>query len=143
MSNDGTTIAIGAPFNEGNGFWSGQIRVYKYTPPQQQDCAVSWNLYNSRTDTVVMSLVNNTNIRNPPPCGYANIEALGSCAKSKSVVVLELYDHKGTLVQRRTELQSKYFVYGNRGPQVHDGIRAIVDGTPSSYTKFTILGSCK
>jgi len=31
LSNDGTTVAIGAPFNDGNGANSGHVRVYKYS----------------------------------------------------------------------------------------------------------------
>jgi hypothetical protein len=30
LSSDGTTVAIGAPFNDSNGFRSGQVRVYKW-----------------------------------------------------------------------------------------------------------------
>ena len=30
MSADGNTIAIGAPYNDGNGSWSGHVRVYTY-----------------------------------------------------------------------------------------------------------------
>ena len=30
MSSDGTVVAIGAPHNDGNGFQSGQVRIYEY-----------------------------------------------------------------------------------------------------------------
>mmetsp|Transcript_59395 Transcript_59395/g.70808 ORF Transcript_59395/g.70808 Transcript_59395/m.70808 type:complete len:92 (+) Transcript_59395:121-396(+) len=30
MSSDGNTLAIGAPYNNGNGFWSGHVRVYTF-----------------------------------------------------------------------------------------------------------------
>jgi hypothetical protein len=33
LSADGTYVAIGAPFNDGNGAASGQVRVYKYKGP--------------------------------------------------------------------------------------------------------------
>ena len=36
MSADGTTVAIGAPYNSGNGARSGQVRVYTYDAPSNQ-----------------------------------------------------------------------------------------------------------
>ena len=31
MSSDGTIVAIGAPYNDGNGSNSGHVRVYEYS----------------------------------------------------------------------------------------------------------------
>jgi hypothetical protein len=67
-----TTHAISAPNNDGNSDYLGHVRVYKYTPIC--DCSVLLKLYNSRTDILIATLVNNTHIINPPPSGYANIE---------------------------------------------------------------------
>ena len=37
LSADGTTVAIGAPYNDGNGSNSGHVRVYRYTPNKLVD----------------------------------------------------------------------------------------------------------
>ncbi|MCD4663899.1 MAG: hypothetical protein K8R68_01435, partial [Bacteroidales bacterium] len=29
LSSDGSVVAIGTPFNDGNGFWSGHVRIYR------------------------------------------------------------------------------------------------------------------
>ena len=34
LSSDGTRVAIGAPFNNGNGYYAGQVRVYDWTGGQ-------------------------------------------------------------------------------------------------------------
>ena len=34
LSSDGTTVAIGAPYNDGNGSDSGHVRVYSFSCPQ-------------------------------------------------------------------------------------------------------------
>jgi hypothetical protein len=62
------------PNNDGNGDYLGHVRVYKYTPIR--DCSVLLKLYNSCTDIMIATLVNNTHIINPPPSCYANIEAV-------------------------------------------------------------------
>lgn len=33
LSADGNRMAVGAPFNSGNGFRSGHVRIYEYSPP--------------------------------------------------------------------------------------------------------------
>jgi FG-GAP repeat len=152
LSADGSTIIIGAPYGDSvsddNDF--GYVRVYKYKHPQ--GCTPSWRLYNLQNNTIVDLLVNGTRIRNPPPCGFANIEAFVPCANTTShVVTTELYDNQGKLYKSRTDTKLPYFLYDKYG-KIKAGtytIRAIVNSTVrpitsvvSPYTKFTLLGQC-
>ena len=43
MSEDGTIVAIGAPYNDGNGSYSGHVRIYKYD-------GTSWGLLGQEID---------------------------------------------------------------------------------------------
>jgi cysteine-rich repeat protein len=113
------------------------------------NCTITFNLYNSRTDTLVAPLTNGTTIANPPPCRRLNIEAVVPCANGSNVK-LELY-RGSQLAKRKTEYFYPYFLFGNRGPQVHDGtikpgtygIRArVANGAWSPFTNFTLGGRC-
>jgi hypothetical protein len=147
MSSDGKTIAIGAI---GSNQYSGRVRVYQYMKCND----ISWNLYNSQSNGIVASLFNRSIITNPSPCNRTNIEAVVPCNSKGSAVVIELY--KGTsnkLLQRRTERDEPYFLFGNNGINVYNGrivdgtyrIRAIVNGTVSPFLTFTLRGrnNCK
>jgi len=47
LSSDGTHVAIGALYNDGNGNVSGQVRIYEFVPPNSPPVAICQNL--SRT----------------------------------------------------------------------------------------------
>jgi hypothetical protein len=111
-------------------------------------CNLSWNLYNSETDTFVAPLPNNTVISNPVPCNRTNIQLVVPCGTSRPVVI-ELYRGTGNiLLHRQTESVKDYFLFNNRGRNVFDGrispgtysIRARVNGIYSPRSKFTIRG---
>jgi subtilisin family serine protease len=112
-------------------------------------CTITWNLYNSRTDKLVVPLPNNANISRPPPCGRTNIEAVVPCGASNHRVVMELFQGKRRIL-RNTERAAPYFLFGNAGSNVLDGklragrysIRATVDGMVSPFTNFTLGGKC-
>ena len=41
LSSDGSIVAIGAKYNDGNGDYSGHVRVYKFKIPT----SIEWNNY--------------------------------------------------------------------------------------------------
>jgi subtilisin family serine protease len=111
-------------------------------------CNLSWNLFNSETDTFVAPLPNNTVVSNPIPCNRTNIELVVPCGTSRPVVI-ELYQSTGNkLLYRQTESVKDYFLFSNSGNNVFDGriipgtytIRAKIDGKYSPSSKFTIRG---
>ena len=125
----------------------------KPTPAPTRDCAISWKLFNSKTDKFVADLTKGATIAHPPPCGRANIEAIIPCADEyhdDADVTLELFQGSH-LVERNTEFTFRYFLFGNRGASISDGnipagrygIRALVDGEWSPFTNFTLKGRCR
>ena len=111
-------------------------------------CNLSWNLFNSETDTFVAPLPNNTVISNPIPCNRTNIKLVVPCGTSKPVVI-ELYQGTGNkLLHRQTESVKDYFLFSNNGKNVFNGriipgtysVRAMIDGKYSPRSKFTIKG---
>jgi hypothetical protein len=117
--------------------------------PYQPPCPITWNLYNSQTDTLVAPLVNGAVIPSPPPCGKANIEGVVPCGASYNQVTLELW-RGSQRIRRQPENVFPYFLFGNDGRNVFDGkiaagnygVRAIVNGKVSSFTNFTLGGRC-
>jgi hypothetical protein len=116
--------------------------------PIALDCSISWNLYDSQTDSLVARLANGTTIPSPPPCGKTNIEAFLPCGTSGSVFI-EL--RQGTkVVQSRYENSAKYFLFGNIGNDALDGkipagsysIRATSSGIVGPATTFILGGKC-
>jgi cysteine-rich repeat protein len=113
------------------------------------NCTITYNLYNSKNDTLVAPLTNGTTIANPPPCRRLNIEAVVPCANGSNVT-LELY-RGSQLTKRKTEYFVSYFLFGNQGRNVFDGkilpgsygIRArVASGAWSPFTNFTLGGRC-
>jgi cysteine-rich repeat protein len=113
------------------------------------NCTITFNLYNSRTDSLVAPLTNGTIVASPPPCRRLNIEAVIPCAQGSNVT-LELYQDS-RLAKRKFERTSPYFLFGNQGRNVLDGtikpgtygIRArVANGAWSPFTNFTLGGRC-
>jgi cysteine-rich repeat protein len=114
------------------------------------NCTITFNLYNSRTDSLVAALTSGTTIANPPPCRQMNFAAVLFSCGNVGNVTLELY-RASQLVRRKTEQVSPYFLFGNHGGNVSDGtiipskygIRAQVGGGFwSPFTNFTMGGQC-
>ena len=120
-------------------------------------CAVTWNIYNSRTDLFVEAILGNgATIKSPPPCGRINIEAVVPLCVSSSInkVTIELYQDSSSnkLIRREQETTPKYFLFGNSGSNVYNGkikdgkykIRAIVNGSiVTPFTTFALAtGRC-
>jgi hypothetical protein len=114
------------------------------------NCTVTFNLYYSRTDSLVTPLTNGTTVTNPPPCRKMNVEAVVPCGNG-GAVTLVLY-RGSQLAKRRTEQFAPYFLFGNDGRNVYDGrisfgkygIRARVTGDAwSPFTNFTMGGQCE
>ena len=151
ISADGRTIAAGALYNNGNGEHSGHVRLYKVV--ELTRCKVTWNLLNSKTDSFVANLSNGTTVTRPllPSCNRTNIEAVVSCVDSFHAVTIELYQNDRR-VRRRVESVTPYFLFGNKGTNIHNGllapgtfrIRARVNGQYTPFTTFTFVGpTCK
>jgi hypothetical protein len=112
-------------------------------------CPITWNLYNSRNDKLVMPITEGVRITNPPRCGSTNIEAVVPCNVTSNGVGIELYQGI-RLIRNQTELASKYFLFGNKGTNVLGGkmppgtysIRATANGMVSPFTTFTLGGKC-
>jgi cysteine-rich repeat protein len=113
------------------------------------NCTITYNLYNSWTDTLVVPLTNGTIVASPPHCRRLNIEAVVPCATGSNVT-LELY-RDFRLAKRKFELTSPYFLFGNQGRNVNDGkivpgsygIRArVANGAWSPFTNFSLGGRC-
>jgi hypothetical protein len=123
--------------------------VWARMVPLPTDCTITWNLYNTRTDTLVVSLINGATITNPPPCGKASIEVVAPCAAPRMKVGIELF--QGSRLVKRRKASKYYFLFGTKGDNILDGkisagsysIRAIVNGTTTSpFTNFTLGGTC-
>jgi hypothetical protein len=113
-------------------------------------CPFQWYIYHSRSNKKVSTIVDGGTISNPPPCRFINIEAVPLChIDPNDSVTIELYQGT-TLIERRTDLSPKYFLFGNNGSDVFDGsipagtysIRAVVNGGVSPSTTFTLGGKC-
>jgi cysteine-rich repeat protein len=113
------------------------------------NCTITFNLYNSMTDSPVAPLTGGTTIANPPPCRQMNIEAVVPCGNVGNVT-LQLFQGS-QLVKRKIEHASPYFLFGNADRNVSDGtivpgkygIRVRVNGTSwSPFTNFTMGGQC-
>jgi hypothetical protein len=114
-------------------------------------CPFQWNIYHSRSNKKVYTIVDGGTIRNPPPCRFINIEAVPLCDidPEEDDVILELYQGT-TLLEQRAAFASPYFLFGHQGADVLDGsilagtysIRAIVNGGVSPFTTFTLGGKC-
>jgi surface protein len=120
---------------------------------------VTWKLYNSKTNALVMNLSNDTIVSSPPPCNRTNIKAdvvlmVGdkSCdANPIQNITLELYQRKNNkIVKRRVEKEAPYFLFGNKDTNIHHGrippgtyrIRAIINGIYTTpMTTFTLSSS--
>jgi subtilisin family serine protease len=135
---------VGFDFGTGAGLVNASAALHELV-----DCTITFNLYNSRTDSLVTSLTNGTTIANPPPCRRLNIEAVVPCANGSNVT-LELY-RGSQLTKRKTEYFVPYFLFGNDGRNVYDGrikpgtygIRArVANGVWSPFTNFTLGGRC-
>jgi hypothetical protein len=130
---------------------------YVLTAKSPVPCTVSWDVYNSKSDKFVTTILGNgRTIKNPPPCGRINIEAVVPSCISKNItkVTIELYrnDMNNKLIRRKNETIGRYFLFGNKANLINDGkikdgkykIRAIVNGkivTP--FTTFTLAtGRC-
>ena len=111
------------------------------------NCDVSWKLFNSHTDSLVVNLTNGTIVTTPPPCRRTNIEAVVPCGDRNDEVTIELF-RNGHRVHRRVERVVPYFLFGNSGSNVFDGriapgtyrIRANVNGIFTPFTTFTLQG---
>ncbi len=147
MSADGEIIAAGAPLNAGRGNDAGRVRLYRAV--DQTNCNVTWNLFNSKTDSFVANISNGTAVTTPllPPCNRTNIEAVVSCVDSINRVTLELYQNDRR-VHRRVESVVPYFLFGDKGSNIYNGliapgtfrVRAEVDGRFTPFTTFTFVG---
>jgi cysteine-rich repeat protein len=113
------------------------------------NCTITFNLYNSMTDSLVAPLTGGSTIADPPPCRQMNVEAVVPCAKGSNVT-LQLFQGS-QLAKRKIERTVPYFLFGNQGRNVSDGtivpgdygIRARVEGgTWSPFTNFTMGGQC-
>jgi cysteine-rich repeat protein len=113
------------------------------------NCTITYNLYNSKNETLVAPLTNGTVVASPPPCRRLNIEAMVPCANGSNVT-LELY-RDSRLAKWKFERTSPYFLFGNQGRNVLDGkivpgsygIRArVASGAWSPFTNFTLGGRC-
>jgi hypothetical protein len=114
-------------------------------------CPFQWNIYHSRSNKKVYTIVDGGTIRNPPPCRFINIEAVPLCDidPEEDDVILELYQGT-TLLEQRAAFDSPYFLFGHQGADVLDGsipagtysIRAVVNGGVSPFTTFTLGGKC-
>jgi FG-GAP repeat len=111
------------------------------------NCDVSWKLFNSHTDSLVVNLTNDTIVTTPPPCRRTNIEAVVPCGDWNDEVTIELF-RNGHRVHRRVEWVAPYFLFGNNGSNVFDGrikpgtyhIRANVNDVFTPFTTFTLQG---
>ncbi len=79
LSNDGTTIAIGAPYNDGNGTDAGHVRVFKF------DTQVG----------IIKEVVSSTNLYPNPSNGAFVLELSSDAANSE----IQIYNIAGALVQ--------------------------------------------
>jgi hypothetical protein len=128
--------------------------AYKCIAPESQTCglppcAVSYKLYNARTNKAVASIVNGGMIRSPP-CDM-NIEAVLPCATNGKNVMLQLLHQNDTIISSRNETVP-FFLFGNMRNNVLSGkiaagsykIQAVANGIvqPSPAT-FTLSGACK
>jgi hypothetical protein len=99
-------------------------------------CTITFNLYNSRTNSLVAPIANGTIIASPPPCGRMNIEAVVPCAHGDAVTL---------------EQFAPYFLFDYQGSNVYErkinsdkyGIRARVKSEAwSPFTNFTMGWRC-
>ena len=147
ISADGETIAASAPWNAGRGNDAGRVRLYRVV--DQTNCNVTWNLFNSKTDSFVANLSNGTTVSTPllPPCNRTNIAAVVTCVDSINRVTLQLYQNDRR-IHSRVEKVAPYFLFGDKGSNIYNGriapgtfrVRAEVDGRFSPFTTFTLVG---
>jgi hypothetical protein len=138
---------IGSADFNGDGRWGTVWGRVAQAP--ELDCTITWNLYNSKTNTYVAALTNGAVFSKPPSCGKTNIEAVVPCAVTKNYILIELWQGSRR-VRRRKEYNAPYFLFGNNGADIYDGkiaagkygIRAVVDGRTSPFTNFTLGGKC-
>ena len=113
------------------------------------NCTIAtFDLYNSISDTKVVTLVNGTNVAVPPPCNNTNIKVI-PCDPYTGHVIIELYDVLNKRVGSRNDTLPPYFLYPHTTTQIFGGrmprgtyhIRASVSGIFSPLVTFR-MGAC-
>jgi secreted PhoX family phosphatase len=114
-------------------------------------CAVTYRVWNARTQQAVATLVDGLVIAQPP-C-LVNIQAVATCGSAQTPitppVVIRLATRAGVVVRTRTETLAPYFLFGDTGGRILDGaisagtyrISSTVGGVATPSVLFT-FGTC-